>query len=106
VRSDDSLPSDGTAEKACRALVAGADVIVGLVGHLHGSRPGESELSYSEIEYEEAKQAGKPLLMFLAADDFLVPSNLREVEEAWQRQQRFRSKVRGERRGSTAAQTW
>jgi Domain of unknown function (DUF4062)/TIR domain len=97
VRSEDSPPSDGTAEEASRALVAGADVVVGLVGHLHGSRPRRSELSYTEIEYEEAKKTGKPLLMFLAAPDFSVPSNLRETQKAWQRQQRFREQVSGER---------
>jgi hypothetical protein len=59
----------GTAEEVCRAAVAEADLFVGLIGHLHGSRPKGSELSYTEMEVAAAK-AGKPLLLYLAARGF------------------------------------
>jgi hypothetical protein len=90
---------DEAAAEACQAKVAGSDIFVGLVGHLYGSRPKGKKVSYTELEYQEAKKREKPRLLFIASDDFPLTSNLREPDEAWKRQQRFRKQVGGERGG-------
>jgi hypothetical protein len=65
VRMEDFGARTETAEEVCTEEVAQADIFVGLIGHLHGSRPKGSELSFTEGEYEVAKAAGKPCLLFL-----------------------------------------
>jgi formylglycine-generating enzyme required for sulfatase activity len=93
VGMEDFGARDGTPESVCREEVAAADVFVGLIGLLHGSRPPGSELSYTEVEYDEATKRKKTQLLFVTQDDFPLPGNLREPDEAWQRQQRFRERV-------------
>jgi hypothetical protein len=97
VRMEDFGPRDGTAAVVCEKEVAETDIFVGLIGHLHGSCPNGSTLSFTEGEYAAATQASKPRLMFLATEDFPVPFNLRESEEAFQKQRKFRERVGRER---------
>ncbi|NQT52936.1 hypothetical protein HQ576_12835, partial [bacterium] len=73
------------------------DLFVGIIGHVHGSCPDGSEQSYTEREYEAAREGGIPRLMLIAPDDFPVPGNLREPQEKWEKQRAFRSRVGGER---------
>ena len=90
LRGVDAEPVD-----ACRRKVAESDVFVGLVGHLNGSCPDGSDLSFTQIEYEEAKRKRKPRLMFVADDDFSVPARLfgPESEEAYSTPDRFPGEV-------------
>jgi formylglycine-generating enzyme required for sulfatase activity len=88
---------DGTPAEVCQEQVARSDIFVGLIGHLYGSRPEQSEISYTQAEYEAAKEAGKPRLIFFAADDFPLPVGLRESDELFQRQLQFRESVKSER---------
>jgi formylglycine-generating enzyme required for sulfatase activity len=81
----------------CLEKVAICDVFVGLVGHLHGSRPDGSEISFTQLEYETARRVETARLMFLAEEDFPVPFNLREPDEEFRRQMLFRQQVQGER---------
>jgi Domain of unknown function (DUF4062) len=98
VRMEDFGAVDGEPLEVCRQRVAASDVFVGLVGHLNGSSPEGSDLSYTQIEYEVAKKRRKPRLMFVADDDFSLPARLgREPEEAYQRQIQFREQVKRER---------
>jgi hypothetical protein len=78
-------------------MVAQSDLFVGLIGHLNGSAPEGSVLSFTELEYEEAKRRRKPRLMFIPDERFSMPAGLREPEEAYQRQLRFRQRVGRER---------
>src|SRR5689334_4113385 len=66
VRMEDFGARDGAPLAVCRGQVAESEVFVGLVGHLNGSFPEGSDLSYTQIEYEEAKRRRKPWLMFVA----------------------------------------
>jgi hypothetical protein len=93
VRVNDFGTPDGPPEDLCRRQVAAADVYVGLIGPLYGRRPSGSEFSYTEIEYDEATKRGKPLLLFVAADDLPLAPPLREPDAMWQRQKRFRAKI-------------
>ena len=70
VRMEDFGALDAEPVDACRRGVAESDVFVGLVGHLNGSCPDGSDLSFTQIEYEEAKRKRKPRLLFVAHEDF------------------------------------
>ncbi|HET9210384.1 MAG TPA: SUMF1/EgtB/PvdO family nonheme iron enzyme [Thermoanaerobaculia bacterium] len=98
VRMEDFGAVDAEPAEVCRLRVRESDVFVGLVGHLNGSSPDGSDLSFTQIEYEEAKRAGKPRLLFVADEDFLLPAKLMKQEpEAAERQVRFREQVCRER---------
>jgi formylglycine-generating enzyme required for sulfatase activity len=98
LRMEDFGAVDAEPAAVCRARVAECDVFVGLVGHLNGSCPEGSDLSYTQIEHEEAKRKRKARLLFVADDEFPLPARLgREPEDAYQRQLAFRAQVMRER---------
>ncbi len=88
---------DRESDEFCRQRVAQADVFVGIVGHLYGSRPRGSTKSYTVREYDAAVTRRKPRLMFVAPDGFPVPANLRESPAQHKRQQAFRVRVNRDR---------
>lgn len=88
---------DWQADDFCRAKVSECDVFVGILGHFYGSCPNGSQLSFTEREYDKAVETAKPRLMFLAADNFPMPANVRETEEKWHAQQTFRRRGSEER---------
>src|ERR1700691_5318604 len=65
---------DGTPTALCQAQVRGGDVYVGLIGLRYGSlvrdRP---EMSYTELEFDTATEAGLPRLLFLLDEDAVLP---------------------------------
>ena len=88
----DAVPAEFIARS-----VEGADVFVGIIGHLHGSCPPSEERSFTELEYEAAVRRGLPRLIFLAREDFSLPMHLVEPETERQRQKAFRLRVSAER---------
>lgn len=80
-----------------RRRIEVCDIFVSLVGHRRGTTPFDSELSYTELEYAEAKKWGKPILLFMAADDVQLSENLVEPDAVRQRQLAFRESVTQER---------
>jgi formylglycine-generating enzyme required for sulfatase activity len=97
VRMEDFGARAWEADAFCRARVAECDVFLGLVGHLYGSSPEGSDASFTEREHDAAAADGIPRLLFLASDDLPMPPSLREPDEKWQRQLRFRERIRKER---------
>ncbi|HEX3528610.1 MAG TPA: DUF4062 domain-containing protein [Thermoanaerobaculia bacterium] len=83
------------AEEA-RRRIEDCDVFVSLVGHRRGTTPIDNVLSYTELEYEEAKKQGKPILFFMAADDVPLPQNLVEADDVRQEQIAFRERAKSE----------
>ena len=77
-----------------RDAVRSADVFVGIVGFRYGlpvrDRP---EVSYTELEFEEASKAGIPRLVFVLGDDAQGPAELFRDVSHGARQERFRNSL-------------
>ncbi|WP_045875582.1 NB-ARC domain-containing protein [Pseudofrankia sp. DC12] len=79
----------------CAAQVRASDVYVGLIGFRYGSPTREQpDLSYTQLEFEAATQAGIPRLVFLLADDSVVPIQEFSDLSYGDRQRRFRDELR------------
>ncbi|MBL7551551.1 DUF4062 domain-containing protein [Frankia sp. AgB1.9] len=79
----------------CVAQVRASDVYVGLIGFRYGSPTREQpDLSYTELEFEAATEAGIPRLVFLLADDAVVPIQEFSDPAYGDRQRRFRDELR------------
>ena len=90
--------ADLPAARLCADRVRGCDVYVGVLGTRYGSpvrdRP---DVSYTELEFEAATEAGLARLMFLldiGADDVRIPLSMLIDREFGARQDAFRGRVR------------
>jgi tetratricopeptide (TPR) repeat protein len=93
LRMEDFGARNWQADPFCRAKVAECDLLVGIVGPLHGECPRGSEQSYTEREYDAAVAANVPRLMFIAPENFSLPANLIEPAKKRLKQQAFRKRV-------------
>ncbi|MCJ7510051.1 MAG: DUF4062 domain-containing protein [Dehalococcoidia bacterium] len=94
---------DWEVDEFCRAEVAKCDLLVGILGHLHGSCPPGSDQSFTEREYDAAVAGNLPRLMFMAAENFLVPASLFEPTKKQRKQRSFRKRVSRDRTCATFA---
>ena len=90
--------ADQVPAELCRERVRGCEVYVGVLGIRYGSPVrDEPEVSYTELEFDTATEAGLPRLVFLldtdAADVGIPLSRLIDVEFG-ARQEAFRHRVR------------
>jgi WD40 repeat protein len=85
---------DQRTTEACRSSVLDADIYVGLIGFQYGSlvrdRP---DVSYLELEFETATEAGMPRLVFLLDENALVPYRVAHDPEFGSRQMQFRARL-------------
>jgi WD40 repeat protein len=89
---------DQTAAQVCVERVQGCDVYVGVLGTRYGSPVADiPEMSYAELEFDTATQAGLDRLVFLLdtdAADVGIPLSVLIDREFGGRQEAFRSRVR------------
>ncbi|MCP4257251.1 MAG: DUF4062 domain-containing protein [Planctomycetes bacterium] len=69
------------------------DAVVVIVGHLYGSSPKGGKKSFTELEYDVAIASGKPVYPFMASDEFLFSSTLREDDATSKKLQAFRDRL-------------
>jgi len=83
----------------CRDKVRGCDIYVGLIGLRYGSTVRDQpEISYTELEFQTATDAGLPRLVFLLDEDTPVPIPARRLldrdPELQERQRAFHARLR------------
>jgi hypothetical protein len=93
VRMEDFGARDLDSAKFCAQRAAACDIFVGLVGQRYGSSPPDDDRSFTEIEFDAAKAAGKSCLIFAAPEEFAVPANLIEPDNVRERLKAFRARV-------------
>ncbi len=103
VRMEDFGARDAESDEFCRAKIAECDVAVFIVGLCHGSSPKGFKTSYTEREYQAAKDADLPRLAFLSEEGKFYDGYYRESDARWKQQQAFRALLNGERMRDTFA---
>jgi len=88
-------PQDKPPAQVCVQKVQGADVFVLIAGFRCGAFvPGRDEpLSYTELEFETAREAGLARLVFLLGADMLVPARMCDDPDGGAHQRAFRSRL-------------
>jgi len=92
--------ADEPTAEACRARVRASDVYVGLIGLRYGTPVKDGpEVSYTELEFEAAAEAGLPRLVFLLDEKAAlpIPADQLQDEDADRRagQRAFRARLLG-----------
>ena len=93
IRMEDFGARDWDVDSFCRARAKECELFVGIIGHRFGDGPKASKESYTQREYRAARQAKKPILLYLAPNEFPIPANLTELAWKIKAQQKFRKEL-------------
>ena len=95
----DFAAADQAPARVCAEIVRGCDVYVGVLGTRYGSPVRDKpEVSYTELEFDTATEAGLDRLVFLLdthAEDVGIPPSALIDREFGARQDAFRRRVQG-----------
>ncbi|MGD2091126.1 MAG: DUF4062 domain-containing protein [Candidatus Aminicenantes bacterium] len=91
------VASDRRPVDKCLADVKRCDIYIGIFAWRYGSIPHGYDKSITHLEYEAAKQAGTPSLIFLLDDDALWPVKYVDKGKDRQRIERLRRELKNER---------
>jgi hypothetical protein len=94
VRMEDFGARAWDVDTFCRDAVKQCDLFIGVIGNRFGAVPKGSKESYTQREYLAARDEKKPVLLFMAPDDFPVPGNLLEPMTRVKAQQKFRAALK------------
>ena len=64
VRMERFTAEDRPTVEACQSRAVDCEIFVGIVAHRYGWEPDGQEKSITWLEYEAAREAGRPCLMF------------------------------------------
>lgn len=82
VGMEDFVPDELTPAEYIREQVDACDLYVGIIGKRYGHVEPGSGMSMTEIEYHQAVAGGKPLRIFVMADDAQVPDDFVDTDPA------------------------
>lgn len=91
-------PDARTVREMLRARIASCRAVVHIAGEVYGSEPksrpaDEPRRSYTQLEYEIARQLGKPVYVFICGERFPYDSHEGEDEERQRLQQEHRRRL-------------
>ena len=79
----------------CYEEIAGSQIYVLLIGHRYGEIDKDTGKSYTELEYDKAKEIGLPILAFLLDTEKVgAPEKFRESDAQYSALVRFRSELK------------
>src|SRR6516164_10164962 len=86
IQQDNFALAYGQLTDMLRDLIGRCDAVIHLAGFYYGAEPpqrpqGEPRRSYTQIEYDVARKLGKPIFLFLAAEDSETDKTLAQTDE-------------------------
>lgn len=79
----------------CYEEIAGSQIYILLLGHRYGEIDNDSGKSYTELEYDKAKEMGLPILAFLLDTDKVgTPAKFRESDAQYNALTRFKNDLK------------
>lgn len=95
VRQEAFVSPSEIATEEIKAEIEKADALILIVGHRYGTIEKTSGKSYTELEFELARNLDKPVLAFLQSDDALVRPE--EIDRDSTKVMEFRDQVKSDR---------
>ena len=82
-----------TSLEVCLLKISECDLYIGIIGNRFGSCPPESGKSYTQHEFEYAKELNIPCFIYKTPDDFEIKYNIVETDSKRRKQSDFRQKL-------------
>jgi tetratricopeptide (TPR) repeat protein len=96
IQQDNFALAYGQLTDMLRVLIGRCDAVIHLSGFYYGAEPpqqppGKARRSYTQIEYDVARELGKPIYLFLATENYVADERPPELEELQKLQLAHRS---------------